>query len=365
MGPRAPLPADCLSLVMPSALVQPVRRLPARAEALPTELLCSIFRRLAFRECVAVSHVCSAWRAVAVADPDLWTTLDLCMLPNPTYSCLHTLLTRSGARPVDLLCYTIPKTGALAAGLLLEENLHRLRVLELSVTRHETWEALEADVLRRTPAPILEELTIRELCSDCGGSSVMDADIFGGRAPRLARLELEGIQPPPPACLAFSLVRSFAYRRPFLLASFPSLSVFPCLEEYVLHHKHRWSRSTAPLPPGQQLRRLVFSCSKDEIRMVLRDLLPYGHFGIQDLIIDCPCTLDSAEYALRGIDGDFDCLILSSNETEGLCMRPMSMPTGTCGNSSGRCMHRWSRVCSSHARRGARGSTAPLSFSQS
>jgi hypothetical protein len=83
---------------------------PSIAERLPAEILCDTFARLAWsegsddryppthtRDCFAFSHVCSYWRAVALADTTLWTRP--CF---HTIECAQTMINRAGDQLLDL-----------------------------------------------------------------------------------------------------------------------------------------------------------------------------------------------------------------------------------------------------------------------
>jgi hypothetical protein len=85
--------------------------LPPRltVSSLPIEVLCRAFAFLAAergekswlthtRDCFVFTHVCRAWRIIALAEPRLWTR----PYYDPTLQCAKTMLARAGACPLIL-----------------------------------------------------------------------------------------------------------------------------------------------------------------------------------------------------------------------------------------------------------------------
>ncbi|KZV81845.1 hypothetical protein EXIGLDRAFT_844269 [Exidia glandulosa HHB12029] len=104
---------------------------------LPVEVLLACFEWLEPQDRLTVTHVSRDWRAIAIAEPTLWTAL----VPTDPYHAsadyFETLLRRSHSLPFDIECpvpaiYPLQHTG--------RENLHRIRTLVLFDIDKDTWE---------------------------------------------------------------------------------------------------------------------------------------------------------------------------------------------------------------------------------
>lgn len=290
---------------------------------LPPELVCAVFHRLDVRHLIVASHVCGVWREIALVHAALWTTLDLSGVQNISRAYLDALLSRSRGLPVDLLGFTITTDRSMDAAVALSTHLSHIRVLEVNVAWHEVWDALQFDVLLHAPAPVLEDLTIRELL-DCGASPIVHAEIFDEHAPRLTRLRLEGIQPPITPCPAFRQVERFAFRRGRVQTQAAALylpRIFPRLAAYSLGHTTGFRPSSAPLPPKHRLHSLELTCATDCVRECLSALLPHGHRDIPELVINCPCTEHTADYILNAVNEPLQCTMYEpAPNANGLCI---------------------------------------------
>lgn len=130
-----------------------LRNESASIHRLPTEILCAIFR--AAGECgldlptnLAISSLCSHWRAVALGDPWMWTRYDLASPVGK--DSLETLLQRSRQCPLELYAYS-----GVGIESLLSANIDRLSVLQ-SIFEDESSDGVEPYLI----APRLEHLAI-------------------------------------------------------------------------------------------------------------------------------------------------------------------------------------------------------------
>ncbi|OJT15591.1 hypothetical protein TRAPUB_5919 [Trametes pubescens] len=109
--------------------------------------------RVRTRPLLALSHVSSKWRAVALNTPSLWTRID-----NHDGAQLEAFIQRSGAMPLSLHLLT---QDAERLDHLLQEEGHRIRRLDLTEYPH--W--VDPPAHLQVAAPLLECLTITSECA--------------------------------------------------------------------------------------------------------------------------------------------------------------------------------------------------------
>ncbi|KAL1741237.1 hypothetical protein HDZ31DRAFT_67123 [Schizophyllum fasciatum] len=137
---------------------------------------------------VGPSHVCTRWRAIAVAFPPLWTTLDLCRGRDPQLG--RTFLSRSGNMPLTVFFSTNTFGSNNPDVQVLEDvlSLHAARLTSLHVACG-TSKDVKAFCRHfdHGPPPNMLSLSVcaRELIY---GSSWNDPVLFGGRLGSVRRL---------------------------------------------------------------------------------------------------------------------------------------------------------------------------------
>ncbi|EJD38849.1 hypothetical protein AURDEDRAFT_172001 [Auricularia subglabra TFB-10046 SS5] len=210
---------------------------------LPPELLVECFRHLDMTRRLLVSAVCRHWRAVALAEPSLWSAFRLKGVEKPPRK-LQEMLRRSGAVPLS-----IELDLEEDQEVLLREHLWRLRILVCD-TRHYPLS------LFSLPAPQLRELDYRPGPQYYRPDDVI-ADIpssLAGGVARLRSLALPRFKLPP-TCPALTDLREFrgsfdrAVQLTQLLALCPALVALTmkCREEMSADPS---SVLCAALPPG-------------------------------------------------------------------------------------------------------------------
>ncbi|KAI1788461.1 hypothetical protein LXA43DRAFT_639474 [Ganoderma leucocontextum] len=136
----------------------------APANSLPPELLRQIFSYLNFpsgrnANLIRATHVCKQWRAVALADPALWSSFAL-HSPDGVKECLI----RSRDMPLSLALALKPST---TSATYLEGASHRIRSLSIAIPEADGIETLLNKL--KAGAPLLEELRVKHPWTYNGG----------------------------------------------------------------------------------------------------------------------------------------------------------------------------------------------------
>ncbi|KAH7909430.1 hypothetical protein BJ138DRAFT_1155287 [Hygrophoropsis aurantiaca] len=175
--------------------------------SLPPELLAEVFMDYAYQAYkekhnhyyrsralmwISVTHVCRHWRQVALAFPALWTFL---VLENPRWT--EQMLIRSKMAPlvINVRVWESALTLMDTVGKALK-HISRVRELSLIGTRR-TMSKFAAPLM--CPAPRLESLVLSDKEMPVYTHTVtapadVPADLFGGQAPNLRQVTLEGLQ---------------------------------------------------------------------------------------------------------------------------------------------------------------------------
>ncbi|KAJ6557266.1 hypothetical protein DFH09DRAFT_1317408 [Mycena vulgaris] len=154
---------------------------------------------------VAVSHVCSTWRTIALQTPSLWRRISL----GPQERMWRERIYRAKACPLDvqLLPWRTTSPGGIVAQQRLDIHIvqtcmhlvapfiHRWRSLEIILPEYEPFlanAALSPCCLqkKRAKASLLQELTLVYRAND----DTKEFCLFSGHAPRLRRLTLDGLR---------------------------------------------------------------------------------------------------------------------------------------------------------------------------
>ncbi|EJD36523.1 hypothetical protein AURDEDRAFT_117066 [Auricularia subglabra TFB-10046 SS5] len=143
-----------------------------RVNRLPLELIGLVCSDLTLKERGRASHICTNWRSAVVSNATLWNVIDE---PHATGHGLPTFLERSASAPVSLTCWDF-ETDAMA--YWVENHLPHIQRLTMGLTTK------RADIILRSPAPILEVFTLR-----CPGYT-LHSSIFGGQPTRLTDVTL-------------------------------------------------------------------------------------------------------------------------------------------------------------------------------
>ncbi|KAJ7432337.1 hypothetical protein FB451DRAFT_1420673 [Mycena latifolia] len=175
---------------------------------LPTEIIARIFVLGAEDDDmlpVAVSHVCSTWRAIALHTPSLWRRIPL----GPQERMWRERIYRAKACPLDV--QLLPRRTVHPGGIVALEQLdvhtvqlclhlvspfiHRWRSLEIVLPKYQPFlanAALSPCCLqkRRAKALLLEELTLMYRAND----DTKEFCLFSGHTPRLRRLTVDGLR---------------------------------------------------------------------------------------------------------------------------------------------------------------------------
>lgn len=178
---------------------------------LPCELLSKIFSRVVdqarttpghppFSACatdlLAISHVCSLFRAVANDDPSLWAMVPF--INGVSCQFLRLILTRSQELPLTLSVMedeTWPQSGQVWGQLLCDYK----RVTSLRIEVAEDYDGIKAMLFLTLPVPRLEHCTIkfhgqRSIALDRFANPVLP---FNGHVPSLRALDLINCTIPP------------------------------------------------------------------------------------------------------------------------------------------------------------------------
>ncbi|KZV90472.1 hypothetical protein EXIGLDRAFT_720328 [Exidia glandulosa HHB12029] len=173
---------------------------------LPLEVLLACFEWLEPQDRLTVTHVSRDWRAVAIAEPTLWTAL---VPTDPAWfsaDYFETLLRRSHSLPFDIECpvpaiYPLQHNG--------RENLHRIRTLVISDIYRATW------VFFRDAAGVMVSLRHLTLMSDSRTLSVYEDAIS----------ELEHFHVPPAWVPILHSMTGYGFELPTRPDSSPFLSL--------------------------------------------------------------------------------------------------------------------------------------------
>ncbi|KZT09445.1 uncharacterized protein LAESUDRAFT_748102, partial [Laetiporus sulphureus 93-53] len=153
---------------------------------LPQELLTIIFR-LAARagahsdDIVAISHVCSLWREMALSDARLWTTIHI-----PSHSKACEFLRRSKRRLVDVYIDNFSSDSDTYDFIAMLKT-ESCRIRSLTVHSFKTEAIMPMQSLLLMHVPQLEELT---LCWEWGQHCFLGSNPFHGHTPKLRSLTL-------------------------------------------------------------------------------------------------------------------------------------------------------------------------------
>ncbi|KAK0188160.1 hypothetical protein F5146DRAFT_1141609 [Armillaria mellea] len=178
----------------PNAVYHPIFRLPA-------EILAHIFTlgsRTDTMFPVVVSHVCSAWRLIALRTPRMWRRIDI----DFRETMWREWMRRARACSLDVTVRLVPATGSMYMDsdsvqwrmYLVLPFVHRWRTLEMFFDHYSPflWNAAlsECCSARGVQAMSLEELTLVYPMND----DTKEFTLFSGVAPRLRRLTVDGIR---------------------------------------------------------------------------------------------------------------------------------------------------------------------------
>ncbi|KZV79537.1 hypothetical protein EXIGLDRAFT_756895 [Exidia glandulosa HHB12029] len=174
---------------------------------LPVEVLLLIFRHYHSTNCgdaptwsssvqpvVTITHVCRHWRAAALDDANLWTTVSA--QDYNELQALPVILSRSKMRPVDIAIewrlHILARTRASVLQAL-NEHLSHTRALRLHVRDEHSSDWVAA---LTSPAPLLETFELvrgSRLPEPLGAGIISSAErrLFGAHAPRLRDVTLE------------------------------------------------------------------------------------------------------------------------------------------------------------------------------
>jgi hypothetical protein len=137
---------------------------------------------------IAVSHVSSFWRAVAVGTPSLWTRLLIHPAQSPQW--IQVYLSRSKSCPLDMFFYGTVEPVTPAWNSLLKTMLllvHRLRRLHVSGDTRFVYAMLSH--YQMLAAPLLHEIFLH----GSGQTHIIVPPLFTGGAPALSSMRLGDI----------------------------------------------------------------------------------------------------------------------------------------------------------------------------
>ncbi|PBK74722.1 hypothetical protein ARMSODRAFT_1013715 [Armillaria solidipes] len=182
------------SPVSPSAVYHPIFRLPA-------EILAHIFTlgsRTDTMFPVVVSHVCSAWRLIALRTPRMWRRIDI----DFRETMWRERMRRARACSLDVALRLVPATGSMFMDsdsvqwrmYLVLPFVHRWRTLEMFFDHYSPflWNAALSECCSASgvQAMSLEELMLVYPMND----DTKEFTLFSGVAPRLRRVTVDGIR---------------------------------------------------------------------------------------------------------------------------------------------------------------------------
>lgn len=155
----------------------------APIDRLPPEVLSKCFAHIPFHYRLVVTLVSCAWRATALASPEVWTDIDISSTMKSPMSTLDLALSRTGRCPVDLTLYA-DDAGALDQGTFIDvlgPHMDHIRSIEL---RGLFWPF-------EYPAPALESLTMAR-----SRGWYLTENFLGGELGKLRRLHINTVSFP-------------------------------------------------------------------------------------------------------------------------------------------------------------------------
>ncbi|KDQ62556.1 hypothetical protein JAAARDRAFT_464053 [Jaapia argillacea MUCL 33604] len=193
---------------MPSRRVARSRGRPHPIHTLPSEILAQIFLVAAQRDAMApmaISHVCSTWRSIALHTPSLWRRLSL----DNRVDMWKERVRRARACTLDVeLFYSPSPNGAHMPQThpvdfcniqwymhVVTPFIHRWRSLQISFPNYAPfmWNAALSSCCGRggrIAAPAIEELSLTYPAND----DTKEYTLFDGFAPRLRNVTVDGIR---------------------------------------------------------------------------------------------------------------------------------------------------------------------------
>ncbi|KIO22545.1 hypothetical protein M407DRAFT_27945 [Tulasnella calospora MUT 4182] len=144
-----------------------------------------------------LSGVCSHWHHVIRDSPPLWTRLNLSKPPQVVEIALQS----SSSHLLDIVYHsqTTPYRLVKVALARFQSNVDAVR------PHRDRWRSMHMDIsasdlgmedaieILKEPAPILEKLSLIDQTTMC---CTLESDLFGGNAPRLKNLTLDGVSIP-------------------------------------------------------------------------------------------------------------------------------------------------------------------------
>lgn len=236
---------------------------PCHIASIPTEVLLIILRYSVAgpwqaSEAHKLRSVCRWWDEALTNCPWFWTTLRGSQIPHSKALQRALKYSRDGPLDIEICDWSILELTRDQLRRIMRPELlaqqYRWRSLEVVVERTSALDAMAA-ALRR-PAPALERANIRNKYSSSCRSEPLD--LFGGRAPLLRDLTLEGFILPPESSLISGLRSLTLYLNQFsessdasnLLLSNLSKVLLDChqLRELSLHYLGRYPSDHLDVP---------------------------------------------------------------------------------------------------------------------
>ncbi|KAG8945250.1 hypothetical protein FRC04_001090 [Tulasnella sp. 424] len=163
--------------------------------SLPTEIFLQIIHHHMrpyfedyYQRLISLTEVCSRWCYIIRGSPSLWSQIHLSDSPNV----VEIALQRSSSHPLDVVLH---RTGQVQreqrpiSSLTAALNPHKDRWRSMDVSVPSPWMEDVIDALEE-PAPGLERLSLTD---EFNMASTREVDFFGGTAPRLTDLALNGV----------------------------------------------------------------------------------------------------------------------------------------------------------------------------
>ncbi|EJD45303.1 hypothetical protein AURDEDRAFT_137267 [Auricularia subglabra TFB-10046 SS5] len=191
---------------------QPVNRLPV-------ELVWAVCSNLTLKERGRASHICSNWRSAIVTAPFLWNVIDD---EDTKGHCLPTFLERSGSAPLSITCWDFEVD---AVAYWVENHLSHMKRLSVGLN------ARRAEIVLRSPAPMLETLSVR--CP----RYTLRSDVFCGQSAMLVDVSLASVHLPDSTPVrAFLATQTLRFEPSIIQDVDPAhiLDVFPSLITLIL-----------------------------------------------------------------------------------------------------------------------------------